>query len=62
MYEKLKKEMARQRIAANRLAIKANITPSDFYNAMKGNKPFYPKWRERTAKALGVEVSDIFEE
>lgn len=62
MYEKLKAEMTRQKISGNRLSMKAFIAPSDFYNAMNGKKPFYPKWRSRIADALGVPESEIFDD
>ncbi len=62
MYEKLKAEMARQEISGNRLAMMAYIAPSDFYNAMNGKKPWYPKWRSRIADALGVPESELFDD
>ena len=62
MFEKLKAEMARQDISGNRLSMKAYIAPSDFYRAINGKMPFYPKWRERIADALGVPEKDIFDD
>lgn len=62
MYEKLKTVMVQQRISGNKLALKANISPADFYSAIKGNKPFYPAWRKRIADALGVKESEVFDE
>lgn len=62
MYEKLKEEMARQEISGNRLAMKAYIASGDFYSAIGGKKPFYPKWRSRIADALGVPESELFDD
>lgn len=62
MYEKLKEEMARQGISGNRLSMKAFMSQSDFYRAINGKMPFYPKWRERIADALGVSEKDIFDD
>lgn len=62
MFENLKEEMARQKISGNRLAMSAYIAPSDFYNALHGKKPFYPKWRSRIADVLGVSESELFDE
>ena len=59
-YELLMAEMERQGISRNALALKAEISPPDFYNAIKGDRPFYPKWRKRIAEALKVKESDIF--
>ena len=44
------------------LAKAAGITPSDFYTAMNGKKPFYPKYRRAVAEYLGVDESDLFSE
>ena len=62
MYEKLKQEMARQEISANRLAMMSFIASGDFYAAINGKKPFYPKWRSRIADALGVPESELFDD
>lgn len=62
MNEKLKAEMARQGISGNRLAMKSLIAPSDFYNAIHGKKPWYPKWRNRVAEVLGVPESELFDD
>ena len=62
MFERLKEEMAKQGISGSRLAMEAYITPSDFYNAINGRKPFYPKWRSRVADVLGVPESELFED
>lgn len=62
MNEKLKAEMARQGISGNRLAMKSLIASSDFYSAMNGKKPWYPKWRSRVAEVLGVPESELFDD
>lgn len=62
MNEKLKDAMAKQGISGNRLAMESYIAPSDFYNALHGKKPFYPKWRSRIADALGVPESELFDD
>lgn len=60
LYPKLRAEMKRQKISGNRLSMMALISPSDFYNAFNGRKPFCPSWRTRIADALNVAEEDIF--
>lgn len=62
MYEKLKREMERQGLNRNQLSIKAQITTSDLYAAMRGDKPFFPSWRKRVADALGVAEAELFDD
>ena len=62
MFEKLKAEMAKQGISGNRLAMMSFMSPSDFYAAISGKKPFYPAWRKRIADALDADEADIFDD
>ena len=48
-------------ISKLQLALKCQITPSDLYNAMNGNKPFYPKWKKKIARYLEIDEHLIFE-
>lgn len=60
MYEKLKRELANQRITPHGLARKANITPQDLYAALAGKRQMFPGWRKRISKALGVPEGELF--
>jgi lambda repressor-like predicted transcriptional regulator len=42
------------------LAQLSGIAPSDLYLALKGSKPFYPDWRRRVSRALGISEESIF--
>lgn len=61
MFELLKKAMQEHDIKPYSLARKANITPSDLYSALKGDRPMFPNWRKRISEALGVPEEDLFE-
>jgi hypothetical protein len=41
-------------------ALLARISPSDFYQAMNGKRPFFPAWRKRLCEVLEVEESELF--
>ena len=60
MYEQLKHEMARQSIKAYSLAKEAEISTSDLYSALRGERPMYPNWRKRIAAALGKSEEELF--
>lgn len=60
MYEKLKEEMKRQGISGNQLSMKAMVSSTDFYSALKGKRPFFPAWRKRVADVLGKPEADLF--
>lgn len=62
MFDKLKEEMARRNKRAYTLAKEADITPSDLYSALKGDRPFYPNWRKRIANALDTTVEQLFDD
>lgn len=48
-------------ISKLQLALRCQIAPSDLYNAMNGNKPFFPKWRKKIATYLEVDENLIFD-
>lgn len=48
-------------ISKLQLALKCQITPSDLYSAIKGKKPFYPKWKHKITQYLGVSEDVIFD-
>jgi len=54
--------MNEKKITAYRLAKLADISTSDLYCAIKEQKPFYPNWRKRIAKALMMSEADVFPE
>lgn len=62
MYPKLNQEMEKKHIKAFSLAKKADINPSDLYSALNGNRPMFPAWRKRIAKALDTDERDLFED
>lgn len=47
-------------ISKLQLALKCQISPSDLYNAINGNRPFYPKWRKRISEYLEVDEQTLF--
>ena len=61
MFELLKETMLDKDIKPYTLAKKANITPSDLYSALKGQRPMFPNWKKRISKALGVPEEELFE-
>lgn len=47
-------------ISKLQLALKCQISPSDLYNAINGNRPFYPKWRKKISEYLEVDEQTLF--
>jgi hypothetical protein len=43
-------------------ALLSNISPADFYQALNGKKPFFPKWRKQFAKTLMMNEEKLFPE
>lgn len=62
MFNKMKNEAKKQNLSMNRLALKAEITPSDLSCAINGKKPMYPNWKKRIAAVLNCTVEDLFPE
>lgn len=48
-------------ISKLQLALKCQISPSDLYNAINGNRPFYPKWRKKISEYLEVDEQILFD-
>ena len=42
--------------------MQARISPADFYQAINGNKPFFPAWRARVAEVLDIPEEELFKE
>jgi transcriptional regulator with XRE-family HTH domain len=61
-YKKLREEMEKQKISANKLSLKAMISPANFSQAINGKMPMFPGWRKRLAEALGVSEKELFSE
>ncbi len=57
LFEKRLKEL---NMSIMKVAMVSNIAPSDMYQAIKGNKPFFPKWRKSVCKTLDVNEEDLF--
>lgn len=60
--ERIHALLAEKNMTVYRLAKNANMYPCDLYNALSGERPFYPSWRKRIAQALGVPEEELFEE
>ncbi len=62
MYEKLLEEMKRRGITRNKLAKMSDITPSDLYSALNGERKFYDGWKKRVCDVLEMDIDELFEE
>lgn len=60
MYERLKSALEEEGLTVYRLAKITGIYAPDIYNAINGNKPFYPRWREKIASALEIPEEELF--
>lgn len=61
-YKKLREEMENQKISANKLSLKAMISPANFSQAINGKMPMFPGWRKRLAEALDIPQNELFPE
>lgn len=59
---KLREELERRNMSVRQLAIKAGIIPQALYAAMNGRTEFWFGWKSRVAKALDMEVQELFPE
>lgn len=59
---KLEDLLKQKNISKLQLAMKAGISPADFYQALNGKKPFFPAWRRRIAEVLNMPESELFPE
>jgi predicted transcriptional regulator len=59
---KLEKILKERGISKNQIAMQARISPADFYQAINGNKPFFPAWRARVAEVLDIPEEELFKE
>lgn len=59
---KLREELERRNMSVRQLAIKAEIIPQALYAAMNGRTEFWFGWKSRVAKALDMEVQELFPE
>ena len=55
------KILKEREITKLQLALKCEITPSDLYSAINGNKPFYPAWRRKISRYLEIDENEIFD-
>lgn len=62
MYEKVKEMLNTKGLKRYTLAKRANITPSDLYSALKGERPMFPNWKKRIAEVLDVPEEVLFPE
>lgn len=56
------KTVQERKVSNMKIAMEAGISPSDFYQALKGLKPFYPRWRDSLCKVLDLREEDLFPE
>lgn len=59
LYDKKIQEL---KVSNMKIAMEAGISPSDFYQALKGQKPFYPRWRISLCEVLDLREEDLFPE
>lgn len=59
---RIKKILKDRGISMLQAAMKAEISPSDFYQAVNGKKPFFPAWRKRLSETLDVPEKVLFPE
>ena len=45
-----------------KISMEAGISPSDFYQAYRGLKPFFPFCRESICRVLDLKEEDLFPE
>lgn len=62
MYDKVRQKVIDKYGSINKMAKVINVSAQDLYSAFGGKKPFYPKWRELVAKAIGESADIIFSE
>lgn len=61
-YQMFEEAIKEKKISKMKLSMEAGISPSDFYQAYSGMKPFYPRWRESICKVLDLKKEDLFPE
>lgn len=59
---RLEEVLNERKISGLQAAMKANIAPSDFYQAINGKKPFFPAWRKRLSETLDIPEDILFPE
>jgi len=59
--DKILENCTRKGFTVSKLLMEANIQSGDFYQALKGKKPFFPAWRRRISEVLEVPEMEIFE-
>jgi predicted transcriptional regulator len=59
---KIEEILKQQKLSKMQAALLSNISPADFYQALNGKKPFFPKWRKKLAKTLKVTEEELFPE
>lgn len=57
LFEEILKE---RKLSKLKVAMDAGISPGDFYQALSGKIPFYPKWRRLLAECLDLKEDDLF--
>lgn len=60
MHDTLKELLVSRNMSHFKLALLADIDPSDLNKAIAGKKPFYPLWKMNVATALNVPVQELF--
>jgi lambda repressor-like predicted transcriptional regulator len=60
IYIELLKQIESKGITINQLALELKISPTSLYSAVKGEIPFYPKYRKLIAEYFNKEESILF--
>lgn len=61
-YTKLMQELKNRNTNIRQLALAAGIVPQSLYAAVQGRVYFWPGWKNRVAKALDMDVQELFPE
>lgn len=59
---KLVEVLKEKGISKLKLAMMANIAPSDLYQCFNSKRSFFPAWRKRIANALQMTETELFPE
>lgn len=59
---KIEEALKSRNISKMQGALRSGISPADFYQALNGKKPFFPKWRREIAETLNYSESELFPE
>lgn len=59
---KIEKVLKEKNLSKMQAALLSGISPADFYQALNGKKPFFPKWRKQLSETLNIAEEELFHE